>query len=129
MFLRFSILSQKIARFLLQHDISLEDLEEKYAEYAALWNDKDAEDKPPFCCVESIKYAINARKFAAIEYAGHVRICVPFYKEFERGAPATEENPNGEESPVQKIDEVISITDSIVFSKNQKLYYEFNVKM
>lgn len=102
--IKFSYLSQKIALKLLESSPSLKTLEDQYIELATAWNTKT---KPPFSCVEGVKYAIDAVKWGSIKEPGHVVICVPFYCEFERGMPASEDNPNGEESPVQKIDEVV----------------------
>lgn len=100
--IKFSYLSQKIAKKVLEAGPTLEALEKQYVDLATAWNKGT---KPPFCCVEGVKYAIDAKKWSSIKEAGHVVVCVPFYMEFERGMPATEENPNGEESPIQKIDE------------------------
>ena len=128
---KFSYLSQKIAKALLATSPTLEDMEKKYEELATEWNKGT---KPPFCCVEGVKYAIDALKWGAITEPGSVTVCVPFYMEFERGVPATAENPNGEESPIQKIDEIafllgysktmsvqlIFINDSIAEKKDEK---------
>ena len=130
---KFSYLSQKIATALLDPSNmpTLESLEAQYETQATAWK---SGEKPPFCVVEGVKYAIDATKFAAIEEPGHVCVCVPFYCEFERGCAATAENPNGEESPVQKIDELlfllnyntritcelVFINDSIAEKKDEK---------
>ena len=128
---KFSYLSQKIAKSVLESSPSLEDLEKQYEDLATKWNKGP---KPPFCVVEGVKYAIDATKWAAIKEPGSVTVCVPFYMEFERGVPATAENPNGEESPIQKIDEIafllgysktmsvtlIFINDSIAEKKDEK---------
>jgi len=56
--------------------------------------------------VEGLTYAANALKFSKISEPGLVVIGVPFYMEFERGPDGSPtENPNGEYSPVQKIEE------------------------
>lgn len=102
--IKFSRLSQKIASHLLTSSPKLDSLEQLYVNLAKDWNKGT---KPPFCCVEGVKYAIDALKMSMIRDPGHVIICVPFYMEFERGTPATAENPNGEESPIQKIEEAI----------------------
>ena len=102
----FSRLSIKIAKQLLSSSPTLEALESKYMELATAWNDPESA-KPPFCCVEGAKYAIDALKISLIKGEGHVMITVPFYCEFERGMPASDENPNGEESPIQKVEEVL----------------------
>jgi len=129
--IKFSYLSQKIAKKLLEAKPSLDALEKQYTELATAWNKGT---KPPFCCVEGVKYAIDALKWSSIKDPGHVVVCVPFYMEFERGEPATAENPNGEESPIQKIDEavyllgyskilsmdVVFINDSIAEKKDEK---------
>jgi len=129
--IKFSYLSQKIALKLLKKSPTLSMLEAQYIELATAWNKGT---KPPFCCVEGVKYAIDAIKWSSIKEPGHVTICVPFYCEFERGLPATADNPNGEESPVQKIDEavfllghsktmsidLIFINDSIAEKKDEK---------
>jgi len=100
----FSRLSQAIACKLLESSPKLEDLEAQYADLAGQWNKGT---KPPFCCLEGVKYAANCLKFCAIAEDCHVVITVPFYMEFERGSPANAENPNGEESPIQKFEELI----------------------
>jgi hypothetical protein len=128
---KFSDLSMEVARNLLTASPKLEDLEKLFEDLATQFNKGT---KPPFCCVEGVKYAIDALKFSMIEEDGHVVICVPFYMEFERGTPATEENPNGEESPIQKLTEalflleygtkmsidIIFINDSIAEKKDEK---------
>ena len=111
----FSRLSMKIAQQILRASSSssssqlplLKALEAKHVELAAAWNDTTSSRKPPFCVVEGVKYAIDAQKIGMIDQPGHVRIIVPFYCEFERGMPATKDNPNGEESPLQKVEEVL----------------------
>jgi len=115
----FSKLSMKVADKLLEGSPALEDLEKAFTELATAWNKSP---KPAFCCVEGVKYAIDALKISKIEDDGHVVICVPFYMEFERGTKATAENPNGEESPIQKIDEALfllkyskKVTISLIF--------------
>lgn len=113
--IKFSNLSMEIARKLLASSPALDSLEKKYVELAKAWNKGP---KPPFCCVEGVKYAIDGLKFGSIAEAGHVVICVPFYMEFERGTPATAENPNGEESPIQKLTEAMFL---IEFSKNMSI--------
>jgi hypothetical protein len=127
----FSRLSMKIADSLMAGKPSLEALEAKYVELAAAFNKGT---KPPFCVVEGTKYAIDALKWSMIAEEGGVVICVPFYMEFERGTPATAENPNGEESSIQKIEEavfllgyskkvsidLIFINDSIAEKKDDK---------
>jgi hypothetical protein len=112
---KFSDLSMEIARHLLKSSPKLEDLERQYIDLASAWNKGT---KPPFCCVEGVKYAIDALKFSMIAEAGHVVICVPFYMEFERGTPATAENPNGEESPIQKLTEALFLLD---YGKNMSI--------
>jgi hypothetical protein len=112
---KFSDLSMEIARYLLKSSPKLEDLEKQYFDLAESWNKGT---KPPFCCVEGVKYAIDALKFSLIKEAGHVVICVPFYMEFERGTPATAENPNGEESPIQKLTEALFLLD---YGKNMSI--------
>mmetsp|Transcript_41594 Transcript_41594/g.50459 ORF Transcript_41594/g.50459 Transcript_41594/m.50459 type:complete len:552 (-) Transcript_41594:220-1875(-) len=107
--INFSYLSQKIAKSLMAQSPALDKLEEQYVEMATAWNKGT---KPPFCCVEGVKYAIDAVKWSSIQEPGHVVVCVPFYMEFERGAPATAENPNGEESPIQKIDEALFLLEN-----------------
>lgn len=80
---KFSYLSQKIAKAVLTSSSpTLEQLEKKYEELATEWNKGT---KPPFCCVEGVKYAIDALKWGAIKEPGSVTVCVPFYMEFERG--------------------------------------------
>jgi len=111
----FSRLSMKIAKEMLETSPKLENLEKLYVELATAWNKGT---KPPFCCVEGCKYAIDALKFSMIAEEGHVVICVPFYMEFERGVAATAENPNGEESPVQKIEEALFL---LGFSKTMSM--------
>jgi hypothetical protein len=101
----FSRLSMKVASQLLSSSPKLDALEKTYPGLAKAWK-ADAKTTP-FCCVEGLKYAIDALKFSLIKEAGHVVICVPFYMEFERGTPATKENPNGEDSPIQKIEEAL----------------------
>lgn len=113
--IKFSNLSMEIARKLLASSPALDSLEKKYVELAKAWNKGP---KPPFCCVEGVKYAIDGLKFGSIAEAGHVVICVPFYMEFERGTPATAENPNGEESPIQKLTEAMFL---IELSKNMSI--------
>mmetsp|Transcript_39237 Transcript_39237/g.62129 ORF Transcript_39237/g.62129 Transcript_39237/m.62129 type:complete len:551 (-) Transcript_39237:184-1836(-) len=113
--IKFSNLSMEIARKLLASTPALDSLEKTYVELAKAWNKGP---KPPFCCVEGVKYAIDGLKFGSIAEAGHVVICVPFYMEFERGTPATAENPNGEESPIQKLTEAMFL---IEFSKNMSI--------
>lgn len=117
--IKFSKLSMQIANKLLEGKPKLEDLEKAFTELATTWNKGP---KPAFCCVEGVKYAVDALKISMIEDDGHVVICVPFYMEFERGTKATAENPNGEESPIQKIDEALfllkyskKITISLIF--------------
>ena len=128
----FSYLSQRIAKAVLETKPSLDDLEKRYEALATKWN--EGTEKPPFCVVEGVKYAIDATKWAAIAEPGNVTVCVPFYMEFERGVPATADNPNGEESPIQKIDEIaflleysktmsvtlIFVNDSIAEKKDEK---------
>jgi hypothetical protein len=112
----FSRLSMKIARSLLNSKPSLEGLEGKFSELALAFKSHSPTETPPFCCVEGVKYAINAKKVSLIQEEGHVMITVPFYCEFERGRPATDANPNGEESPIQKIEEalfLLSFNDKI----------------
>jgi len=111
----FSDLSMKVANHLMKSSPKLEDLEKLYVDLATAWNKGT---KPPFCCVEGAKYAIDALKFSSIKEAGHVVICVPFFKEFERGTPATAENPNGEESPIQKLTEALFLLD---YGKNMSI--------
>jgi hypothetical protein len=100
----FSRLSMKIATALMKDSPKLDALEKLFVDLAKAWNKGP---KPPFCCVEGVKYAIDALKFSMIEEEGLVVINVPFYMELERGTPATKENPNGEESPTQKIEEAL----------------------
>mmetsp|Transcript_16895 Transcript_16895/g.30609 ORF Transcript_16895/g.30609 Transcript_16895/m.30609 type:complete len:515 (-) Transcript_16895:21-1565(-) len=112
----FSRLSMKVASQLLSASSppSLADLESKFAELATKFNSKDG--KPAFCSLEGVAYAVNAVKIRSISAAGHIMVTVPFYCEFERGTPATEENPNGEESPIQKLEEalfLLSFNDKI----------------
>ena len=122
--IRFSRLSMKIAKQILSSASDqpslLEHLELEFATLAKDWNSAagagGSRSKPPFCCVEGVAYAINAHKIKSIRGEGHVMITVPFYCEFERGRPATDENPNGEESPIQKLEECIfllSFNDNI----------------
>ena len=85
-------------------------LEEMFTQLAKEWNDDDDSKKKknnniPFCCVEGVKYAINAIKVKSIQQEGHIVLTVPFYCEHERGQPASNDNPNGEESPIQKLEE------------------------
>lgn len=117
--IEFSRLSIKIAKQLLSSSPTLEALESKYMELASAWNDPEAA-KPPFCCVEGVKYAIDAMKVSLIKERGHVMITVPFYCEFERGIPASDENPNGEDSPIQKVEEVL-----FLLSFNNKISMDF----
>ena len=86
----FSYLSQRIAKAVLETKPSLDDLEKRYEALATKWN--EGTEKPPFCVVEGVKYAIDATKWAAIAEPGNVTVCVPFYMEFERGVPATAES-------------------------------------
>ena len=72
---KFSYLSQKIATAMLASKPTLESLEAQYETQATAWK---SGEKPPFCVVEGVKYAIDATKFAAIEEPGHVCVCVPF---------------------------------------------------
>jgi len=127
----FSRLSMKVADALMKTEPKLEALEKVFEDLAAAFK---SDSKPPFCAVEGVKYAIDALKFKSIEEEGHVMITVPFYCEFERGAPSSEENPNGEDSPIQKIEEalwllkygekmsitVLFVNDSIAEKKDEK---------
>lgn len=100
----FSRLSMRIALQLMSTSPDLQDLELKHAELASAWK---SSSKPPFCCIEGVKYAIDATKMSLIKDRGHIMITVPFFCEFERGAEASAENPNGEESPIQKLEEAL----------------------
>ncbi|CAJ1369213.1 unnamed protein product [Effrenium voratum] len=110
----FARLAQEVALHLLNASglkdkdpkAKLEALEPLYAELAQQWN-QPKEEKPGFAIIEGVKYAINAVKFGLIAEDAHVVLSVPFFKEFERGAPASTENPNGEESPIQKFEELV----------------------
>jgi len=113
--IQFSRLSHTIARNVLADSPTLGDLEAEYADLAGRWNKGT---KPPFCCLEGVKVAINALKFSAIKEEGHVVISVPFFMEFERGSPATKQNPNGEESPIQKFEELLFLCS---FSKGMSV--------
>jgi len=121
--IRFSRLSMKIARRLLSSaslspsDVKQE-LEQKLAELATQWNGGDGgggggSSRPPFCCVEGVAYALNAEKMRRIRSGpGHVAITVPFYRELERGRPFdAAANPNGEEAPVQKLEEALFLLE------------------
>ena len=129
--IQFSRLSQKIARQLLSSAVSsntpneddlLKELERLRDELATRWNSSDTSDKPPFCCVEGVAYAINACKMRSITGKGHVAVTVPFYCEFERGRPYDlDKNPNGEESPVQKLEEALFLLE---YSNNDQLSME-----
>merc|ERR1719160_691547 len=66
--IKFSRLSMKIAKHLCSASPKLEDLEKKYTELAAAWK---SDSKPPFCCVEGVKYAIDVVKLMAIKDEGH----------------------------------------------------------
>eukprot|EP00971_Amphidinium_carterae_P250078 4964418-Amphidinium_carterae.1 len=46
-------------------------------------------------------------------------VTVPFYCEFERGMAATEDNPNGEDSPLQKLEEAL-----FLLAYNEKISME-----
>lgn len=83
----------------------LEALEKTYKDLATEWT--TSATKPGFSIVEGVKYAINALKFSMIQDEGHVVLSVPFFKEFERGADASDDNPNGEASPIQKFEELV----------------------
>lgn len=100
----FTRLSMQIAVELLRAKPTIEALEAQYVDYAGQFNKSK---QPPFCSVEGVKFAINALKFSSIKDKGHVVIAVPFFMEFERATPATAENPNGEESPIQKFEEML----------------------
>ena len=115
----FSRLSVKIASQLLRNSpsASLSNLETLFVKLAQDWNSKNSNNNndhaskkhhaPPFCCVEGVAFAINAKKMQLIQETGLIVITVPFYCEHERLAPASAENPNGEESPIQKIEECL----------------------
>ena len=114
--IQFSRLSIKIAKSLLRLNktITIKDLTAYFTQLASAWNADggDTTSSPPFCCVEGVAYAVNALKVKSIREPGHVRIVVPFYCEQERGAKATlEENPNGEESAVQKVQECLFLLE------------------
>lgn len=118
--IKFSRLSQHIAHHFLSmlQDVSspkekLSTLQRMYTDLASEWN--KGKTKPPFCVVEGVLFAINALKFSQIKESGHIVISVPFFKEFERGSPATPENPNGEESPIQKLEEALFL---LSYNKN-----------
>mmetsp|Transcript_14123 Transcript_14123/g.33309 ORF Transcript_14123/g.33309 Transcript_14123/m.33309 type:complete len:514 (+) Transcript_14123:72-1613(+) len=116
----FSRMSMKVARQLLSASSppSLADLESKFGEFASQWTTK-SESKPAFGALEGVAYAVNAVKVQSISEAGHIMVTVPFYCEFERGQAATEENPNGEESPIQKLEEAL-----FLLSFNEKISME-----
>lgn len=114
----FSRLSVKIATQLLRKSgVSLSSLETHFVKLAHDWNSKNnnthasKQHAPPFCCVEGVAFAVNAKKIQLIQEAGHIVITVPFYCEHERLAPASTENPNGEESPIQKLEECLFLLD------------------
>jgi len=106
---KFSRAAINIAKCLAGAEIA--ELEKSYESLAEKYK-KGGDAKPPFALVEGVKYAGDAAKFAAIEKGGLVIIVVPFFCEFERGTPATAENPNGEESPIQKIEECVFLLDA-----------------
>eukprot|EP00529_Nitzschia_sp_RCC80_P011887 CAMPEP_0113466016 /NCGR_PEP_ID=MMETSP0014_2-20120614/14046_1 /TAXON_ID=2857 /ORGANISM="Nitzschia sp." /LENGTH=562 /DNA_ID=CAMNT_0000358209 /DNA_START=74 /DNA_END=1762 /DNA_ORIENTATION=- /assembly_acc=CAM_ASM_000159 len=130
--IQFSCLSIKIAKSLLSstHDDgsvpTIHDLTVASTELSRAWNDVAGAGStraaaqptpppppPPFCCVEGVAYAVNALKVKSVQGGPcHVRIVVPFYCEHERGRKATaDENPNGEESAVQKVQECLFLLD------------------
>lgn len=115
--IQFSRLSIKIAKslLLLNKAITIEDLTAYFTRLASAWNvgaGGTDTPPPPFCCVEGVAYAVNAIKVKNVREPGHVRIVVPFYCEQERGAKATlAENPNGEESACQKVQECLFLLE------------------
>jgi len=68
-----------------QHQ-SLSDLEMEFTELAKDWNDTN-NDKTPFCCIEGVKYAINAFKVQSIQEEGLIVITMPFYASLSKVSP------------------------------------------
>eukprot|EP00923_Selenidium_pygospionis_P013629 GHVN01023561.1.p1 GENE.GHVN01023561.1~~GHVN01023561.1.p1 ORF type:complete len:583 (+),score=157.46 GHVN01023561.1:72-1751(+) len=124
--IKFSRLSMAIAKRLIESEVEMRSegvkgFDSLYSELAEMWNTRGMSGQqqqapPAWCCVEGVKYAIGARKISSIPFESLVIVVVPFFKEFERGEPSTDSNPNGELASVQKVEELM-----FLLSFNEKI--------